>query len=138
MKIRKFDTGATRDTADGKMDFEGFLSPLSLHYYAQYLDKHRLQPDGSLRGSDNWQLGMELNVYMKSDLRHVMEAWAIHRGYYVYHERIDGKQITHMLYKEPENTPETWEKVTMKDALCGQIFNAMGYLHELMKQEKGD
>jgi len=28
--IRQFTTGATRDTSDGKLDYEGFISPLVL------------------------------------------------------------------------------------------------------------
>ena len=33
--MRKFDTGATRDTVEGKFDFEGFLSQAVLNRYAE-------------------------------------------------------------------------------------------------------
>lgn len=109
-KIRQFDTGATRDVETDKLDYEGFLSPIVLERYAQYMHKHRLQPDGSMRDSDNWQKGIPKNVYMKSGSRHYMDWWKEHRGY----KSRDG----------------------VEDALCALIFNAMGYLFETLKEVK--
>ncbi len=108
---REFKTGASRDSDEGKLDYEGFFSPLVLIRYANYMHKHRHLPDGTLRASDNWQKGIPLEAYMKSLWRHLMSVWCWHRGF------------------EPEETVE--------DALCGIIFNAMGYLHEL-KKKKGE
>lgn len=108
-KVRQFDTGATRDTNTGKLDFEGFLSPLVLKRYAEYLHKHRTQSDGNLRDSDNWQKGIPLAVYMKSKWRHLMSTWLVHRG---------------------------WSKEDIEESLCAEIFNTMGYLHELLKQKE--
>ena len=68
--MRKFDSGATRDIVEDKFDFEGFLSPLVLNRYAEYMNKHRKQSDGNLRDSDNWQKGIPMKVYMKSGFRH--------------------------------------------------------------------
>lgn len=109
---RIFESGATRDTDAGKLDYEGFLSPLVLERYAQYLHQHRYTADGSLRAGDNWQLGMPLNAYIKSALRHFMDWWLIHRNW---------RKATHDLQGDIE------------DALCGVIFNAMGYLHEYLQ-----
>lgn len=108
-KIRKFNTGATRDVDLNKLDYEGFLSPIVLKIYAEYLNKHRIQPDGKLRDSDNWQRGMPKEVYMKSMVRHFMDVWTFHRGY-------EGRD-------------------TLEEALCGVLFNVMGYLFELHKNE---
>lgn len=108
-KIRKFETGATRDTEKDKPDYEGFLSPMVLQRYAQYMTKHRKQTDGTLRASDNWQKGIPKDVYLKSAFRHFMDWWLEHRGL----KSRDG----------------------IEDALCGVIFNAMGYLFELLKEE---
>ena len=107
--MREFETGATRDTDNDKLDYDGFLSPLVLKRYAQYLDKHRIQADGNLRESDNWQKGIPFTVYMKSGWRHFMDWWSLHR----------------------ENVPVDSEK--LEDALCAVLFNAMGYLHEYLK-----
>lgn len=105
--MASFHTGATRTSERGKLDFEGFLSPAVLDRYAQYMHKHRSTPDGGFRESDNWQLGIPLNAYMKSGWRHFMDWFRQHRGY-----------------------PGQDE---LEESLCALIFNAMGYLHETLK-----
>jgi hypothetical protein len=109
-QLRKFETGAIRDSDAGKLDYEGFFSPIVMERYAQYLHKHRTLPDGTLRDSDNWQKGLGLNVYMKSLFRHFMDVWKIHRCY-------DTREL-------------------LEDSLCGILFNAMGYLFEILKKKK--
>lgn len=105
--MRTFDTGATRDSDNGKLDYEGFLSPLVLERYAQYMHQHRNQADGKLRDSDNWQRGLPLTAYMKSLWRHFMDVWQQHRG-------LPGRD-------------------TIEDSLMAMLFNTMGYAHELLK-----
>lgn len=110
--IRRFETGSTRDTDEGKLDFEGFLSPRVLERYAQYMNKHRHLPDGSLRDSDNWQAGIPKDVYMKSGFRHFFDWWKEHRG-------IPSRE-------------------GIEDALCALMFNAMGYLNEYLKEHENN
>jgi len=112
--IRQFSTGATRDADTNKADYEGFLSPLALRRYGEYMNRHRKQSDGSLRESDNWQRGIPLDAYMKSGFRHFMDWWSSHRGY-----------IT-----------STGENV--EEEICALIFNASGYLHELLKAKESN
>src|SRR5580698_7792736 len=64
-EFRTFETGATRNLDASKYDYEGFLSPLVMERFGQYMHKHRVQADGSLRDSDNWQKGIPLQAYMK-------------------------------------------------------------------------
>ena len=111
MQGRNFETGAYRDTEEGKLDYEGFLSPIVLEEFAKYMDVHRKQSNGVMRDSDNWQLGIPKDTYMKSGWRHFMDWWMEHRG-----------------YKSREG---------LKWALCGVIFNAQGYLLEILKEEQG-
>lgn len=115
-EIRKFGTGATRDTDKGKLDYEGFFSPLVLKAYAEYLNKHRTLPNGDLRDSDNWQ-GMfgdkHFDVCMKSLLRHVMDLWLMHDGF--------------------KPRMEKGQYASVDDALGGIIFNAMAYWFKLLK-----
>ena len=106
-KIRKFKTGATRDTAEGKHDYEGFISPLVIKRFGKYMHKHRLQSDGKLRSSDNWTKGIPKEEYMKSMWRHFLDLWLFHRG-----------------FKGRED---------IEEALCGLYFNVQGYLHEVLK-----
>ena len=107
--IRQFETGATRDTDEGKYDYEGFYSPLVMERYAEYMNKHRKQSNGELRDSDNWQKGIPLNTYMKSGFRHFFDWWKEHRGLYT--------------------------KDGIEDALCALLFNVQGYLHEILKRK---
>jgi hypothetical protein len=117
--MRQFGTGATRDADDGKNDYEGFLSPVVIEAYGDYMHEHRKQSDGQLRDSDNWQKGMPKSQYMKSLLRHVLTAWKLHRGWEVKPEKIGG------VLRVP----------TMKETLCAILFNTMGYLHEMLKED---
>ena len=107
--MREFETGATRDTEDEKLDFEGFLSPLVLSRYAEYMHKHRQTPEG-FRSSDNWQKGIPFDVYMKSLWRHFMDVWGAHR--------------------------DVGTGVDMEEALCAMLFNVSGYLHEMLFLEE--
>jgi hypothetical protein len=107
--IRKFDTGATRDTDTGKIDLEGFLSPYALRAYGEYMDRHRKQADGQIRDSDNWQRGIPLDAYMKSMWRHFFDVWSEHRG--------------------------VSTAAGLKENLCALKFNVDGMLHELVKAE---
>lgn len=108
--MRTFETGATRDSDAAKLDYEGFLSPLAMEAFAAYMHKHRIQPDGSLRDSDNWQKGIPLDAYMKSGWRHFFDWWKHHRG-----------------VPANENSVE---------AMCALLFNVQGYLHEYLKAEQ--
>jgi len=116
-RMHRFPTGAIRESDHNKLDFEGFLSPLVLERYAQYMAKHQAQADGNVRASDNWQRGIPLNVYVKSLWRHFMDLWFLHRG----HSRT-----------------ELWNGQTLPldrtEACCAILFNVMGYLHELLKE----
>ena len=104
-QVRTFESGATRDTNEGKLDFEAFLSPRVLLRYAEYMSKHQTRSDGTRREGDDWQKGMPSDVYMKSMMRHIMDVWLLHRG-----------------YTELARTDD------MGEALCAVIFNAMGLL----------
>jgi len=114
-EIRKFETGAIRDTDENKPDYEGFLSPLVLERFGQYMNRHRKQSDGKLRASDNWQKGIPKSQYLKSHWRHLVALWRLHRGY---------------LCVDEKGRP-----VDIEDALCALLFNSAGYLHELLKEQ---
>lgn len=136
--MRQFDTGATRDGDKYKHDYEGFESPLVQFAFGNYMDRHRYQADGRVRESDNWQKGMPITQYMKSIKRHEHQLWALHRGYFVYLEKVyEGEtkvgEKTHIFLTGLTEIPKNWEEVTITDALCGLRFNVNGYLHEHMK-----
>lgn len=106
--MREFKTGATRNDDTDKLDFEGFYHPLVMEAFAKYMHKHRIQADGKLRESDNWQKGIPKEAYMKSAWRHFFSWWKSHRG-----------------LKTDEDIIES---------ICALQFNAQGYLLELLKK----
>jgi len=108
---RYFETGAYRDTDAGKNDYEGFLSPLVLLAFGDYMTEHRTQSDGELRDSDNWQKGIPRDQYIKSAFRHFVDLWLAHRGQ------------GHL------------SRSDMHEALAGLFFNIQGYWHELLKED---
>lgn len=119
--LRTFPTGATRDTASGKPEFAGFLSTRVLRRYAEYMNKHRLQSDGQLRDSDNWKKGIPTDAYMQSIFRHFMDVWQLWEFARETEQPLSKVMIT-------EGGPDTAE------ALCALLFNAMGMLHEILKE----
>ncbi|MCP4900921.1 MAG: hypothetical protein GY906_28470 [bacterium] len=107
--MRKFDTGATRDSDDSKFDYEGFLSHPVLVRFAEYMHSHRVQADGNMRDSDNWQKGIPQDAYMKSAWRHFMDWWHAHRT--------------------------KGDPAFLQESMCALLFNVMGYMHEELKKE---
>lgn len=115
-KLRTFTTGATRDTSQNKPDYEGFLSPLALERFGQYMHKHRHQSDGGLRDSDNWQKGIPMAVYVKSLWRHMVSLWTLHRG---------------LPARDEKGQP-----CDVEEMCCAIMFNIQGYLHEHLKKKQ--
>ncbi len=104
--MREFESGATRDSNDDKLDYSGFLSPSAIKVFAAYMHKHRVQADGSLRASDNWKKGIPIPAYFESWIRHTIDFWdAYERG----------------------------DLAACDDLACAIWFNMQGFLHERAK-----
>lgn len=114
--MREFDTGATRDTDEGKFDYEGFLCPLALERYAAYMHAHRKQADGNMRDSDNWQRGLPVKECVKSMFRHFVDLWKLNRNYAVVDQKDDGY-------------------IDMEETCCAIIFNAFSILSTKQKEK---
>ena len=106
-KTRTFKGGATRDTDEGKLDIEAFISPIVTQRYCEYMHSNRKQSDGSLRDGDNWQKGIPIPAYMKSLTRHIEDVKLANRGYDISSD--------------------------LETSICASIFNLQGYLFELLK-----
>ena len=115
-EMRQFEGGATRDADDHpeKPSYYKALSPIVLREYVKYLGRHRTLPDGSKRDWDNWKAGIPIDVYMDGLLRHTMAVWLIQQGFRSY---------------------DNHGEVNTKDSLCGVMFNSIGMLHEILKEE---
>jgi hypothetical protein len=118
--VRTFSTGATRDTAEGKIDPEGFLDPLVVAAFSEYMDRHRVQRDGSLRDSDNWQRGFPRAAIIKSMWRHFLDLWLLHRG----HAPRSADHLT--LYSS------RGIEAVRQEIACALLFNVQAYLREIL------
>ncbi|MCI0440742.1 MAG: hypothetical protein L0177_16675 [Chloroflexi bacterium] len=114
--MRTFPSGATRNT-EVDADYHGFLSPLALHAYGEYMHRHRLQADGTMRDSDNWQKGIPNDAFVRSLVRHVHDVQLIHDGYEE-RARHDGRDDNALL-----------------SHLSAALFNVQGLLHNYMLAE---
>lgn len=106
-----FATGATRSTNEGKVDYEGHLNPDVLAVFGEYMHAHRVQRDGQLRASDNWQKGIPTYRYVKSLIRHTFEFWRMWRGTVV-------------------RNPDSGAHFTFREVLSAMLFNVMGIIFE--------
>ena len=113
-QIRTFNTGATRNALEGKLSYMRALSPAVLRRYVEYLASHRKQADGNLREFDNWKKGIPQDAYCDSLMRHAIDAWARLLGL----PSSDGTGI--------------------EDLLCAVIFNANGWLFEILTAKSGN
>ncbi len=119
-RLRTFVTGATRDTASNKIDPEAFFDPLVMAEFSDYMDRHRVQANGSLRDGDNWQQGFTRESVMKSLWRHFLDLWLIHRG----HRPIS---------KDHRAVYDRHGKVkAQREILCALYFNVAAYLREVL------
>lgn len=110
-----FATGATRSTSEGKIDYEGHINPDVLAVFGEFMNKHRVQRDGRLRASDNWQQGIPIYRYVKSLVRHTFEFWRMWRG-------------------TPVINPDNDSYFTFREVLSAMLFNTMGIIYEMQRQ----
>ncbi len=114
-KIRKFSTGATRDTNENKLEYARFNSPIVMKRFAEYMNLHRKQSDGNLREGDNWQNlfgDKHGDVCMDSLLRHVMDVWLINKGF------------------------KNEAREDLESALCAIMFNVNAWLFKILKERQ--
>lgn len=112
---RVFESGANRNSAEGKFDYEGFNSALVDHSFAKYMHHHRKLEDGTLRDSDNWQKGIPKKELMRSFRSHVQDIMLIN----------DGIEVI-----------ENGKVVTLEEALNGAKFNLNALILDLLKDTK--
>lgn len=108
--VRAFETGATRDVDEHKVQYARHLSPRVLQRFGRYMHEHRKTAAG-MREPDNWKKGMDRQSYLDSMWRHLHDIWLLHSG-------------------EGEGSTDDIE-----EALCALLFNAMGYLYEETRNE---
>lgn len=110
--VRSFESGATRDTAQNKLEPWGFTSALVEKRFSEYMHENRTMADGSMRASDNWKKGIPEQVYKHSLSRHVLDLKLLLEGF-------PGEAVDH----------------DMERVLCAILFNAGGLLDSILRQK---
>ena len=112
---RVFETGATRDANDDKLNYRGFFHPLVQKRFAEYMHENRHLKDGTMRDADNWwQLFGEdhFTVCVESLSRHAEDLKLHHAGF-------------------SDEAVEDLER-----SICGIIFNANAYLLKVLLEKR--
>jgi len=78
---RTFETGANRNSSDGKYQYSKFINPLNEYSFAKYMHGKRQLADGTLRDGDNWTHGIDQESLIDSLTRHVKEVELLHLGF---------------------------------------------------------
>lgn len=118
--MRQFDTGATRDTDEGKLAYRGFFCPLVKVRRAEYMHEHRLQADGKMRDPDNWKKGMPMEVLADSEIRHNVDFELLDAGYTGVYSDDEEKVICAIMFN--------------LEARLSQILRKRGYLAKQKKK----
>ena len=132
-KIRTLDSGAVRDTDDGKFEYLGFMHPLNDYSFAKYMHEHRKMADGSLRDSNNWWAGFGLDVCIQSLVRHVEDLKMLYSGYYVYEVRNGTKAERIVLKEKLKELPENYKEITVEECCNAIRFNSDAFKLESIK-----
>lgn len=134
-EIRKFKSGATRDTSNGKFDYLGFMHPLCDFSFANYMHKHRLQTDGSLRDANNWWGGFGKDIVIQSLVRHIEDLKLLHSGFFVYEVR-EGNNARRVVVKNKlKNLPKNFIEIQLEDCCNAIRFNSEAYKLELIREK---
>lgn len=138
MTNRIFESGANRNSSNGKLEYLGFNHPVLEQKFAEYMHKHRVLEDGTLRDSNNWWKGWDKEVSLQSLNRHVQDLNAIHAGYIVVKFKTNKGETTKyitieefVLMRVGRNDIEV---VTEEDCCSAIRFNSMAYLLQTIHQ----
>ena len=78
--FREFSSGASRDTAIGKLDVARYIHPLVIKRFAEYMLEKQEMPDGTTRSGDNWTKGIPPQELLSSLERHNLDIWLHMKG----------------------------------------------------------
>lgn len=131
--VRKLESGALRDTDNGKFDFFGFMHPLNDYSFAKYMHKHRFMADGSIRDANNWWAGFGLDICIQSLARHMEDLKLIHAGYFVYEKREGDRAERVVLKAKLKTLPKNYTEITIEECTNAIRFNSMAYQLETIK-----
>lgn len=138
-EIRQFESGATRSSNNGKIEYYGFRHPLTELSYGEYMIKHQTQENGEKRESNNWWKGWNKKISLQSLIRHTEDLQAIHAGYNVWKVYLKEGEKTIYLKEGEEvflDSKVKYVRVSEEDCCNAIRFNAGAYLLEVLKNKQ--
>ncbi len=133
--VRILESGASRDTDNGKFEYLGFMHPLNDYSFAKYMHKHRFMSDGSMRDANNWWGGFGLDVCIQSLARHIEDLKLIYAGYFVYEKRVGDKAERIVKKTKFKKLPKYYTEITVEGCCNAIRFNSEAFKLETMKKE---
>lgn len=109
---RTYDSGASRDTGIGKLEFSRCWHPIVLKRFAEFMFSKCIMPDGSYRRSDNWQKGIPTDDLIESLERHDSDIQLHLKGW--------GEEATE----------------TLQTACCAALFNIQAILLKELERQR--
>lgn len=130
--MRKFETGAIRSPATGKVEYYGFRHPRVELSFGQYMEQHQTMENGEKRTSKNWWGGWDTEVSLQSLVRHTEDLQALQAGYKVYKERGENGEVTHYL-SGTEKPGAGWVECDAIETANAIKFNANAFILQKLK-----
>jgi hypothetical protein len=131
--LRKFNGGAVRSSANGKLEWLGLRHPLVEKSFGEYMKRHTRTEDGGTRAYNNWWSLWSEEVSIQSMLRHVQDLECLHVGLKVYKVKLDDGEDTVVLPYPPDKLEDNWTECSVEETLNAIRFNTGSYMLKHLK-----
>ena len=137
MDFRKFNSGATRDSSNGKLEYEWYINPLNDYSFAEYMKTKQIIW-WEYRKWDNWQKWIPTSAIFPSLIRHIEILKLLYKWYKVYEYKVWEEVKLHVW----DNPPELVEQKNIIQELNAIRFNTeamkLNYLLNNHHEQKED
>ena len=128
--FRKFDTWASRDLANGKLERSNYSHPLCDYSFANYMKSKQII-GGEYRRWDNWQKWMPSDVLFESLIRHTNELRLLYKWYRLFETKTDW--VIDMIIL-PKNTVFNEDEFDFcEEKTIEMVLNAIKFNSEALK-----
>lgn len=129
---REFDTWATRDKADGKLEYANFINPLCDYNFAEYMKTKQII-GWQYRRWDNRQKWIPHESLFDSLVRHTEILKLIYKWYDVYECLLNGEVVMWVFHSwTAYEVPSQWYASVIKKDIISEL-NAIRFNSEALK-----
>ena len=127
---RTFETGATRDIDDGKLEYSRYINPLCDYSFAEYMKSKQIIW-WEYRRWDNWQKWIPPESLFDSLVRHVEIVKLLYKWYNVIETKKDWHIELHILKQDEKMNLDWYDFFDIK--YLEQELNAIRFNSEALK-----